>query len=100
MPVSIVLSRVNVEVDRYEEVKNAARLATDSHAELLVKVFQLSQELNIRVGEMTEAQRTLGILLYKLGKTKTSDGVGIPHRFTRGEFSQDDNSSQDEDGHL
>lgn len=69
VPISIVLSRVNAEAARYQEVKSAARLRDYSHSELLIKVFQMSQELNSRMGEMRKTQKTLGILLYKLGKT-------------------------------
>lgn len=87
VPISIVLSRVAIQVERYEELRSAARLGDCSQSELLVKVFQLSQELNLEMGEIRKTQKTLGILLYKLGKT----GISAHRLFMPTQFSQDSN---------
>lgn len=97
IPLAVVINRVNVEVSAYQEVKvgcfcfvvvfcvmhcvfslmvlfclfvqSALRLRELSANEVLLRVFALSQDMNVKMHELRKAQKTLGILLFKLGKS-------------------------------
>lgn len=67
----MILHRIYHEIVAYQEVKSALRLKELSANEVLFKVFALSQDMNVKMHELRKAQKTLGILLFKLSKSAT-----------------------------
>ncbi len=73
LPVALVIRSVIVEVNRFKDVRRAQSYYEMKPAELLMEVLRMSQETNEKLGELKRTQRTLGLLLYKLGQSVTRD---------------------------
>jgi voltage-gated potassium channel len=75
LPVALVIRSVVVEVNRFKDVRKAQSYYEMKPAELLMEVLRMSQETNEKLRELKRTQRTLGLLLYKLGQSVTRDNT-------------------------
>lgn len=120
-PIAVVLSRLTQEVSAYRELKSALRLRDMPANEVLLKVFTMSQDMNAKMTEMRKTQvwfykkkscfyslihplvqKTLGILLYKLGKaavraktSTSSEGLGAARVFSQSAFVEQPDDDDD-----
>ena len=73
------------------QVRAAQRLANMTPDDLLLEVLRMSREIDANINDLKHTQKTVGILLFKLGQSfrggagrKESDGAGLPARFSSG----------------
>ena len=89
-------------VNKYKRVREAQRITSMSPNELLLEVLKMSRTIDDNISEMKNTQKTVGILLFKLGQSVARGGVShkdsdlrSPTRFSSGlNFSAAENSEE------
>lgn len=85
VPVALLVRSVVLQVNRFKEVRRARLYSEMQPHQLMLEVVRLSREMKEGLSELKKTQKTVGILLYKLGQVATANGgaaapeAGVSH---------------------
>ena len=104
-PIAIMVRSIILEVNRYKKVRAAQKLTNMSPNDLLLEVLRMSREIDENISDLKHTQKTVGILLFKLGQSFSKGGTGrkesegtLPARFSSGlNFSAAENTEDSSD---
>ncbi len=79
LPVALLVRSVLLEVTKFKALRKAEAYAVLKPNQLLMEVLRISQETNAKLAELKRTQRTVGLLLFKLGQSVTREvATGAP----------------------